>query len=129
MGLPPPPLISTLNGTAAEVARGVNFAGEDGGRGAIFRLGAVGQQLRLATETLQLLRLEAPDAAGRGRGGGRAVFILSFGTDAYARVLSAGRRPTRRRLSTAAAASPASSPTASPAPSRSCTRPGRGGRR
>uniref|UniRef100_A0A0E0BNB2 Xylanase inhibitor C-terminal domain-containing protein n=1 Tax=Oryza glumipatula TaxID=40148 RepID=A0A0E0BNB2_9ORYZ len=80
MGLPPPPLISTLNGTAAEVAWGVNFAGEDGGRGAIFRLGAVGQQLRLATETLQLLRLEAPTPQ-----------------DADA---AAGRRPTRRRPST-----------------------------
>ncbi|EEE51573.1 hypothetical protein OsJ_32803 [Oryza sativa Japonica Group] len=39
MGLPSPPLITTLNGTATEVARGVNFAGEDGGRGPIFRLG------------------------------------------------------------------------------------------
>ncbi|KAF2909297.1 GDSL esterase/lipase At1g71250 isoform X1 [Oryza sativa Japonica Group] len=90
MGLPSPPLITTLNGTATEVARGVNFAGEDGGRGAIFRLGAVGQQLRMATETLQLLRLEAPTPQDADAAAGGAVFVLSFGTDAYARVLSRG---------------------------------------
>uniref|UniRef100_A0A0E0MJ55 GDSL esterase/lipase n=1 Tax=Oryza punctata TaxID=4537 RepID=A0A0E0MJ55_ORYPU len=90
MGLLPPPLISTLNGTAAEVARGVNFAGEDGGRGAVFRLGAVGQQLRLATETLQLLRLEAATPQDADAAAAGAVFVLSFGTDAYARLLSRG---------------------------------------
>uniref|UniRef100_A0A0D9XWG2 GDSL esterase/lipase n=1 Tax=Leersia perrieri TaxID=77586 RepID=A0A0D9XWG2_9ORYZ len=96
MGLPPPPLISTLNGTAAEAAKGVNFAGEDDGRGAgggmIFRMGAaVGQQLRLATETLQLLRLEnAATPRDAEAAAASAVFVVSFGTDAYARLLSRG---------------------------------------
>uniref|UniRef100_A0A0E0R3N4 Uncharacterized protein n=1 Tax=Oryza rufipogon TaxID=4529 RepID=A0A0E0R3N4_ORYRU len=53
MGLPSPPLITTLNGTATEVARGVNFAGEDGGRGAIFRLGA-GYSARVAARLAAL---------------------------------------------------------------------------
>ncbi|XP_040385707.1 GDSL esterase/lipase At1g71250-like [Oryza brachyantha] len=90
MGLPPPPLIATLNGTAAEAARGVNFAGDEGGRGAIFRMGAVGQQLRLATETLQLLRLEAATPQDADAAAAGAVFVLSFGTDSYARLLSRG---------------------------------------
>uniref|UniRef100_A0A0D9XNM4 GDSL esterase/lipase n=1 Tax=Leersia perrieri TaxID=77586 RepID=A0A0D9XNM4_9ORYZ len=99
MGLPPPPLISTLNGTAAEAAKGVNFAVEDdggGGRGAgggmIFRMGAaVGQQVRLATETLQLLRLEnAATPRDADTAAASAVFVVSFGTDAYARLLSRG---------------------------------------
>ena len=92
MDLPPPPLISTLNGTAAAAAKGVNFGGEEGenGGGGVFRMGAIGQQLRLAAETLQLLRLEAAapgdgDAAVSG-----AVFVVSFGTDAYARLLARG---------------------------------------
>nr|CAB3488946.1 unnamed protein product [Digitaria exilis] len=95
MGLPSPPLISTLNGTAAAAARGVNFGGPQyyhyGGDRGIFRMGAVGQQLRLAAETLQLLQLEtgtAQDASSAAAGA--AVFVLSFGTDAYARLLSRG---------------------------------------
>ncbi|CAN6344274.1 unnamed protein product [Urochloa humidicola] len=84
MGLPPPPHISTLNGTAPAASRGVNFGGGQQ-YGGIFRAGAaVGQQLRLASETLQLLRLESGAAMGG------AVFVLSFGADAYARLL-AGR--------------------------------------
>nr|CAB3490792.1 unnamed protein product [Digitaria exilis] len=66
MGLPSPPLISTLNGTAAAAARGVNFGGPQyyhyGGDRGIFRMGSVGQQLRLAAETLQLLQHEAGTA-------------------------------------------------------------------
>ncbi|CAN6380432.1 unnamed protein product [Urochloa humidicola] len=93
MGLPPPPLISTLNGTAAAAARGVNFGGGQYG-GGIFRTGAaLGQQLRLAAETLQLLRLEAgtpqEDASSSAAAGG-AVFVVSFGADAYARLLARG---------------------------------------
>jgi hypothetical protein len=80
MGLPPPPLISTINGTAAAVAGGVNFGGQYGGE-RVFRAGAaVGQQLRVAVETLQL---EAATSSG-------AVFVLSFGADAYARLLARG---------------------------------------
>ncbi|KAL6905711.1 hypothetical protein ACP4OV_003312 [Aristida adscensionis] len=93
MGLPPPPLIAALNGTAAEAAGGVNFGGLDGERGGVFRVGAVGQQLRLAAETLQLLRLEAPAAAaprGAAEAAAGAVFVLSFGADAYARLLARG---------------------------------------
>ncbi|CAO2147509.1 unnamed protein product [Urochloa humidicola] len=92
MGLPPPPHISTLNGTAAAASRGVNFGGGQYDRG-IFRTGAaVGQQLRLATETLQLLRLEAgtPPPQQDASSVAGAVFVVSFGTDAYARLL-AGR--------------------------------------
>ncbi|WVZ54651.1 hypothetical protein U9M48_005416 [Paspalum notatum var. saurae] len=83
MGLPPPPPVSALNGTvAAAAARGVNFGG-----GAGFRAGAaVGQQVRVAAETLQLLRLEADDADV----GGGAVFVLAFGSDACARLLAPG---------------------------------------
>ncbi|KAF0907310.1 hypothetical protein E2562_015811 [Oryza meyeriana var. granulata] len=84
MGLPSPPLITTLNGTAAEAARGVNFAGEEGARGMIFLMGSVGQQLRLATETLQLLRLEAATPQDADVAAAGAVFVLSFGTDASA---------------------------------------------
>ncbi|CAO2140698.1 unnamed protein product [Urochloa humidicola] len=84
MGLPPPPHIATLNGTAAAASKGVNFGGGQQ-YGGIFRAGAaVGQQLRLAAETLQLLRLESGAAMGG------AVFVLSFGVDAYTRLL-AGR--------------------------------------
>jgi hypothetical protein len=80
MGLPPPPLISTINGTGAAVAGGVNFGGQYGGE-RVFRAGAaVGQQLRVAVETLQL---EAATSSG-------AVFVLSFGADAYARLLARG---------------------------------------
>ncbi|XP_034605974.1 GDSL esterase/lipase At5g55050 [Setaria viridis] len=91
MGLPPPPLIYTLNGTATAAARGVNFGGQYGDRG-IFRMGAVGQQLRLATETLQLLQLETgtPQDAPSAAAAAGAVFVLSFGTDAYARLLARG---------------------------------------
>ncbi|CAN6362135.1 unnamed protein product [Urochloa humidicola] len=94
MGLPPPPLISTLNGTAAAAARGVNFGGGQygGDRGGIFRTGAaLGQQLRLAAETLQLLRLEAgtpQEDASSSAAAGSAVFVVSFGADAYARLLA-----------------------------------------
>ncbi|KAL5204142.1 hypothetical protein ABZP36_009013 [Zizania latifolia] len=91
MGLPPPPLVSTLNGTAVEAAKGVNFAeAEEGARGMIFRMGAVGQQLRLATETLQQLRLEAATPQDADSAAAGAVFVLSFGTDAYARLLARG---------------------------------------
>ncbi|PUZ43528.1 hypothetical protein GQ55_8G017200 [Panicum hallii var. hallii] len=86
MGLSPPPLISTLNGTAAAAARGVNFGGQYGDRG-MFRMGAVGQQLRLAAETLQLEAGTPQDASAAAAG---AVFVLSFGTDAYARLLACG---------------------------------------
>ncbi|XP_062204672.1 GDSL esterase/lipase At1g71250-like [Phragmites australis] len=89
MGLPPPPHISTLNGTADAVSRGVNFGGQYG-EGGVFRMGAVGQQLRLAAETLQVLQLEAAtprDASAAAEG---AVFVMSFGTDAYARLLARG---------------------------------------
>ena len=89
MGLPSPPLISTLNGTAAAAARGVNFGGQYGDRG-MFRTGAVGQQLRLAAETLQLLRLEAGAPRDASAAAAGAVFVLSFGTDAYARLLARG---------------------------------------
>ncbi|RLN29492.1 hypothetical protein C2845_PM05G06690 [Panicum miliaceum] len=89
MGLPPPPLISTLNGTAAAAARGVNFGGPYGDRG-MFRMGAVGQQLRLAAETLQLLQLEAGTPQDASAAAAGAVFVLSFGTDAYARLLARG---------------------------------------
>ncbi|OEL19119.1 hypothetical protein BAE44_0019860 [Dichanthelium oligosanthes] len=89
MGLSSPPLISTLNGTAAAAAKGVNFDGRYDDRG-IFRMGAVGQQLRLAAETLQLLQLEAgtPQDASAATAG--AVFVLSFGTDAYTCLLALG---------------------------------------
>jgi len=116
MGLPSPPLISTLNGTAAAAARGVNFGGQYGDRG-MFRTGAVGQQLRLAAETLQLLRLEAGAPRDASAAAAGAVFVLSFGTDAYARLLARGPAE-----ADAAAGSGASSPTASPAACRSCTR-------
>jgi phospholipase/lecithinase/hemolysin len=89
MGLPPPPLISTLNGSAAAAARGVNFGGQYGDRG-MFRLGAVGQQLRLAVETLQLLQLEAGTPRDDASAAAGAVFVLLFGTDAYARLLARG---------------------------------------
>ncbi|OQU82787.1 hypothetical protein SORBI_3005G020800 [Sorghum bicolor] len=101
MGLPSPPPISALNGTASEAARGVNFGGGGGqllfyggGEGgsspwsSVFRLGSVGQQVRLASETLQLLQLEAA-APGEGESSA-AVFVLSFGADAYARLLARG---------------------------------------
>jgi hypothetical protein len=88
MGLPPPPLISTINGTAAAVAGGVNFGGQYGGE-RVFRAGAaVGQQLRVAVETLQL---EAATSSG-------AVFVLSFGADAYAAAPKHGRRGFARIL-------------------------------
>ncbi|KAF8706427.1 hypothetical protein HU200_030698 [Digitaria exilis] len=95
MGLPSPPLISTLNGTAAAAARGVNFGGPQyyhyGGDRGIFRMGAVGQQLRLAAETLHLLQLETGTAQDASSAAAEAaVFVLSFGTDAYARLLSRG---------------------------------------
>ncbi|KAF8707208.1 hypothetical protein HU200_030455 [Digitaria exilis] len=95
MGLPSPPLISTLNGTASAAARGVNFGGPQyyhyGGDRGIFRMGAVGQQLRLAAETLQLLQLETGTAQDASSAAAEAaVFVLSFGTDAYARLLSRG---------------------------------------
>ena len=89
MGLPAPPHISTLNGTAAAAARGVNFGGQYGDRG-MFRTGAVGQQLRLAAETLQLLQLEAGTPQDASAAAAGAVFVLSFGTDAYARLLARG---------------------------------------
>ena len=89
MGLPAPPHISTLNGTAAAAARGVNFGGQYGDRG-MFRTGAVGQQLRLTAETLQLLRLEAGAPRDASAAAAGAVFVLSFGTDAYARLLARG---------------------------------------
>ncbi|RLM99654.1 hypothetical protein C2845_PM06G15150 [Panicum miliaceum] len=89
MGLPAPPLISTLNGTAAAAARGVNFGGQYGDRG-MFRMGAVGQQLRLAAETLQLLQLEAGTPQDDSAAAAGAVFVLSFGTNAYARLLARG---------------------------------------
>ncbi|OEL35019.1 hypothetical protein BAE44_0003960 [Dichanthelium oligosanthes] len=89
MGLSSPPLISTLNGTAAAAARGVNFGGQYGDRG-IFRMGAVGQQLRLAAETLQLLQLEEGTPQDASAAAAGAVFVLSFGTDAYARLLAHG---------------------------------------
>ncbi|CAD6255011.1 unnamed protein product [Miscanthus lutarioriparius] len=90
--------ISALNGTASEAARGVNFGGGGqllfyggGERGSspssVFRMGAVGQQVRLASETLQLLQLEA---AAPGEWESAAVFVLSFGADAYARLLARG---------------------------------------
>jgi phospholipase/lecithinase/hemolysin len=93
MGLPPPPLISTLNGTAAAAAKGVNFGGEEGengGGGGVFRMGAIGQQLRLAAETLQLLRLEAAAPREGSDAVSGAVFVVSFGADAYARLLARG---------------------------------------
>jgi len=106
MGLPSPPPISALNGTASEAARGVNFGGGGGGgqlfyygggeRGSspssVFRLGAVGQQVRLASETLQLLQLEAaaPGEWESTPAAAAAVFVLSFGADAYARLLARG---------------------------------------
>lgn len=102
MGLPSPPPISALNGTASAAARGVNFGGGGGGqllfygggggvRGppSVFLTGAVGQQVRLASETLQLLRLEAA-APGEPSSSPAAVFVLSFGADAYARLLARG---------------------------------------
>ncbi|KAL6641982.1 hypothetical protein ACP70R_020163 [Stipagrostis hirtigluma subsp. patula] len=90
MGLPPPPLVATLNGTAAEMAGGVNFGGEEGERG-VFRMGAIGQQLRLAAETMQLLRLEAATPRDADEAAAGALFVLSFGTDAYARLLARGQ--------------------------------------
>jgi len=56
----------------------------------MFRTGAVGQQLRLAAETLQLLRLEAGAPRDASAAAAGAVFVLSFGTDAYARLLARG---------------------------------------
>ncbi|CAL4911827.1 unnamed protein product [Urochloa decumbens] len=89
MGLPPPPPISTLNGTAAAAARGVNFGGVQYGGGGIFRTGAaLGQQLRLAAETLQLLQLEEGNPQQDASSISGAVFVLSFGADAYARLLA-----------------------------------------
>ncbi|KAJ1273988.1 hypothetical protein BS78_05G028900 [Paspalum vaginatum] len=85
MGLPAPPPVSALNGTvAAAAARGVNFGG--GATQAQPAGAAVGQQLRVAAETLQLLRLEA-DGAAVDDG---AVFVLAFGSDACARLLARG---------------------------------------
>jgi hypothetical protein len=101
MGLPSPPPISALNGTASAAARGVNFGGGGGqllfyeggggvrGPASVFLTGAVGQQVRLASETLQLLRLEAA-APGEPSSSPAAVFVLSFGADAYARLLARG---------------------------------------
>lgn len=101
MGLPSPPPISALNGTASAAARGVNFGGGGGqllfygggggvrGPPSVFLTGAVGQQVRLASETLQLLRLEAA-APGEPSSSPAAVFVLSFGADAYARLLARG---------------------------------------
>ncbi|KAM0880354.1 hypothetical protein ACQ4PT_033631 [Festuca glaucescens] len=92
MDLPPPPLISALNGTAAAAAKGVNFGGEEGenGGGGVFRMAAIGQQLRMAAETLQLLRLEAAAPSEGSDAVSGAVFVVSFGTDAYARLLARG---------------------------------------
>ncbi|KAI4991704.1 hypothetical protein ZWY2020_040090 [Hordeum vulgare] len=92
MDLPPPPLISTLNGSAAAAAMGVNFGGEEGesGGAGVFRMGAIGQQLRLAAETLQVLRLEAATPREASAGVAGAVFVVSFGADAYARLLARG---------------------------------------
>ncbi|XBI80102.1 hypothetical protein VPH35_089354 [Triticum aestivum] len=92
MELSPPPLISTLNGSAAAAAMGVNFGGEEGesGGAGVFRMGAVGQQLRLAAETLQLLRLEAATPGEASAAVAGAVFVVSFGADAYARLLARG---------------------------------------
>ncbi|KAK3118296.1 hypothetical protein QOZ80_9BG0696840 [Eleusine coracana subsp. coracana] len=85
MRLPSPPLVSTLNGTAAAVSKGVNF-GAGGGGGGVFRVGAaVGQQVRVAAETLQLMQLEMAEEDSAA-----AVFVLSFGADAYARLLARG---------------------------------------
>ncbi|CAM0146876.1 unnamed protein product [Urochloa decumbens] len=89
MGLPPPPPISTLNGTAAAAARGVNFGGVQYGGGGIFRTGAaLGQQLRLAAETLQLIQLEEGNPQQDASSISGAVFVVSFGADAYARLLA-----------------------------------------
>ncbi|KQJ92475.1 GDSL esterase/lipase At1g71250 [Brachypodium distachyon] len=102
MGLPPPPAISTLNGTAAAAAQGVNFGDSSdidpraitnaptNNNAGVFRMGAVGQQLRLATETLQLLRLESPSPAAAAAALSSSLFVVSFGSDAYARLLGRG---------------------------------------
>ena len=66
----------------------LNFGGGGGQLfSSVFRMGAVGQQVRLASETLQLLQLEA---AAPGEWESSAVFVLSFGADAYARLLARG---------------------------------------
>nr|CAD1829521.1 unnamed protein product [Ananas comosus var. bracteatus] len=103
MGLPPPRPFYSLNGSAAAAARGVNFGstpatilsavgGGGGGGGFVFTFQTLSQQVRQVFETLQLVQLLSGPAAARHLASS-ALFLLSFGADDYARLLSPASDP------------------------------------
>lgn len=105
MGLPPPRPFYSLNGSAAAAAaRGVNFGstpatilsavggGGGGGGGFVFMFQTLSQQVRQVFETLQLVQLLSGPAAARHLASS-ALFLLSFGADDYARLLSPASDP------------------------------------